>query len=121
MRKIKFRVWQGGSFKYWGFIGQAFIGAIGENSIEPLSIEEIHSRCQEFTGLYDKNGKEIYEGDIVVMEMVYNGKKGTKTYHNQMKTILWIHTRAYNGFNLAQTQNRVVVGNIFQNPEMLRD
>ncbi|AVK98866.1 hypothetical protein FCT18_14640 [Lysinibacillus sphaericus] len=70
----------------------------------------------QYTGLKGKNGKEIYEGDIV---------KGWKDSHwhdgkdRVLKEVEWIDEMG--GFNIIQIEMREceVIGNIYENPELL--
>ncbi len=74
----------------------------------------------QFTGLLDKNGKEIYEGDIlkdnidgyvVVREMT----GGHFTWKSTLSGIGGIFPFDYN-----QKNNCEVIGNIYENPELIK-
>jgi len=57
--EIKFRQWSSDRFHYWG--------CNADNFTSPLS-NRLDIPSEQFTGLHDKNGKEIYEGDILQNE-----------------------------------------------------
>lgn len=68
------------------------------------------------TGLKDKNGKEIFEGDVVKC----NGLLGTIESFKAM----WICSfMKYNNYQKVGffAQEIEVVGNIYENPELLED
>ena len=118
MREIKFRVWDKENKEmldvealHWDDCTREFLIRTTMYS-DYFTPEEL----MQFTGLYDKNGKEIYEGDIVkakFFEKHITGEiefalgaffvTGSSVSDNQMFI--------FNDFE--------VVGNIYENPELL--
>ena len=65
MREIKFRVWNGKTMLFDTYIGQEIIRY--EKGI--LDFETINNAIpMQYTECKDKNGKEIYEGDILKLK-----------------------------------------------------
>jgi len=81
MRELKFRVWDE-KYNSWD-----------KSSLLIYPNEEIKKQgrvIQWFTGLKDKSGKEIYEGDIIELHTAANDKaKDVKDNHCGLYEIYW--------------------------------
>jgi len=70
----------------------------------------------QFTGLKDKNGKEIYEGDIATDgENIYTVEFSMWSY-----AFVWDKHGSQNNFHFEKDDNQEMelVGNIYDNPEL---
>lgn len=112
-RDIKFKVFSTASKR---MNGPYFLGAnMGINS---------DSMIMQYTGLKDKNGKEIYEGDILKLHEDWRGKgeiPGYVVFENGrwilQGTMHYSHKDDLTNYALSQME---IIGNIFQHPELLQ-
>jgi len=142
MREIKFRAWDivDKKFGYFHFDGYRIVWC--DKSYSPFEIYEDgtgvqfnnYETVQQYTGLKDKNGKEIYEGDIVTTESAALSERLTKTVEfGIVKDVACIHQgfglRGFSRLN-GSPDNELhsilgwdieVIGNIYENPELLED
>ena len=81
--------------------------------VKDLSVEE--ETIGQFTGLHDKNGYEIYEGDIIRNESC----KGIVVYKNG--AFVLDLGKSCGCIYLFCLDSLLVVGNIYDNPELLED
>lgn len=125
MRDIKFRAWTGIKMEYnvmAGFLGAFYVQGIDANDSASMSrFNTIYSEqtpIMRYTGLKDKNGKEIYEGDIIGS----TGHTG-KIENSVIEFSLGFYRRGienretYNDWGMSWHYD--VIGNIYENPELL--
>lgn len=106
-REIKFRAWD----KHPACKGLQYVGSIERWLANPKDFV-----VMQYTGLKDKNGKEIYEGDIiqtrkgVYWEIIFSRIDGK-----------YIYIREISSFGLTDRQASLIkiVGNIYENPELI--
>ena len=121
MREIKFRAWISNKFYYWGFIKDnngVYFAAPAAVSSEPLDNKEIEKRSQQYTGLKDKNGKEIYEGDIGLFDCAGGKIKSTIVWNNFVARFERDDIPYLAGGIEGLCE---VIGNIYENPELLKE
>lgn len=135
-RVIKFRAWDATNSRmvYDEFYihqktGTCFYLNDNDTTGEPLyDCGEEEPTLMQFTGLNDKWGKEIYEGDIVESDHSPLGKPSRITrvivYHNGAFRTQRSKGSSATRFNSLFPQkiyktNLKVIGNIFQNPELI--
>jgi len=119
MRVIKFRAWDGRIMIFCGKGGyNDFIIEGGELSkFGEFSANERHTPdypLMQFTGLLDKNGVEIYEGDI----LYWDGSIIGAVSFEYAEFICGVGINARNLCN-APINDIAVIGNIYENPEFL--
>lgn len=123
-REIKFRVWDS-EFKIW-VKNICFI----PNNILAIG-ERFHT--MQFIGLYDKHGKEIYEGDIICNDEYQNwewrgvikfshgvfGAEWLSNIKSQSMVGSWGQKHNLRRLDDDIIERQIIIGNIYENPELL--
>ncbi|WP_373443322.1 YopX family protein (plasmid) [Lacticaseibacillus paracasei] len=131
-REIKFRVWDHNTdtmmipddFEFcdgeicWIDAGRE-AGPKSGNDGDPGQFE-----IMQYTGLKDKNGREIYEGDIIVThpKSKYEAPKSGVVQYGGSRPMFGYKTEdgeEYDIWSSNAYRTYEVIGNIFENPELL--
>ena len=131
MREIRFRAWDlnlkrfwiadkiYGPGTYWDITAEGYVDATHNNVCRDSEDFILH----QFTGLKDKNGKDIYEGDIMRFEFKnFNGDSWiSERYVVKFEKGRFIGEAE--GEQVVVSGDRFeegeVIGNIYENPELL--
>lgn len=118
MREIKFRAWDGDRMQNVLTLG-LYEGFVDTNKLHS-DIEDF--KLMQYTGLKDKNGREIYEGDIISWkERVFLlGTDLDETVTERLPVEFEEGCfMAASQFLFALNHKVEVIGNIYENPELL--
>ncbi|ERI10852.1 YopX family protein [Aneurinibacillus aneurinilyticus] len=112
MREIKFRAWDKNLERLYNpdYVQEYFHEIVSDNKRFTLL---------QYTGLKDKNGKDIFEGDILEYKKLSFHEDGVERGH------VWYNEYAewsVNNWLLNRIYRRAeVIGNIFEHPELLEE
>jgi uncharacterized phage protein (TIGR01671 family) len=138
MREIKFRVWNGREMVYditVGRFGVFYVNPTNNGldfndsaSITPFTTKyHKDTPLMQYTGLKDKNGKEIYEGDIVHFRADYCPVDKPSGYIDAVVEFIGVGFALVSGEHVYSIEEETdefnhrseVIGNIHQNPNLL--
>ena len=125
MREIKFRAWYNNTMWEMGGSGITFLHAFFRALTEG-GTKVSDGTLMQYTGLKDKNGKEIYEGDIISYPLAGDNKLviefaiskqgecfGQGSYGESIRSGFYID--GYYG-NIEEAE---IIGNKYEHPELL--
>jgi len=126
MRTFKFRAWDKNKKYMFEVIGISWFAnhssiwqVSGYDILEPIDNVDI----MQFTGLLDKNGREIFEGDILEVNLTRrDGFCGKVVWRNNGWRIKNIDARPIKESDRIwdmNHENMLIIGNIYESPELL--
>lgn len=115
MRHIIFR---GIEIKSREWVYGAYVPAMDEDACDSIIDEQgeqhivFSNTVGQYTGLQDKNGKKIFEGDIL--------SDGAFTYEVRYKGTGFVTILDGHVYTMDTRPTKIVIGNIHDNPDLLK-
>jgi uncharacterized phage protein (TIGR01671 family) len=142
-KKLKFRAWDKNVKKVFYDFQLDSEGNFQEWGVRNHNNQDNNPLLMQYTGLKDKNGKEIYEGDIVE-EIYYKYNEETSKHDILIKSgdysqiswgkiesrqysmggsyshfyTGWVKQEYYGNFPIGECE---VIGNIYENPDLTKE
>lgn len=121
---VKFRAWDGGSLSRMYspeevMVGDSGIWILDEDSESNEWIVNNDLVLMQSSGMIDKNGKEIFDGDV--LGSIDGMLNGVVKYNSKLG--MWTNDLLlYNNFEKLWSiaDSREIIGNIYENPELNR-
>ncbi|MCW6059763.1 YopX family protein [Clostridium sporogenes] len=140
-RDIKFNVYDKTTNTYYSnkdydiniYLGRRMLDITEKNKNIDLIVldyeNEIECVLLEYTGLKDKNGKEIYEGDIVSIEIkdktiknkIIASSNEVVEYKDCKFGVVWGWHRDFIGLDGFYNTTFEVIGNVYEDPKLLQE
>lgn len=120
-RTIKFRAWDGEKIIYEFIVAKPqYVNCLSIMTDEEFAIQTYNSvkewKVMQFTGLYDREGKEVWEGDVLEI-WIENIKQDNLYTVEKSEELYFEMNREDSYYRFTQVK---VLGNIYENSNLLQ-